>query len=393
MLISAAATPVFAAPHLGRVKTKYYMIHSDLDDELIADLGLRMDAMYAEYSRRMSDFDLRADQKPLDVYLFNTKKDYLDFTGPLYVNTGGVFIAGKNQLAAYLEGQRDTLRRTLQHEAFHQFAYKAIGMNMPIWLNEGMAQLFEEAIWTGDGFLMNQVPPRRIRQLQSDVRNDKLLPLRKLMTLSPEKWAANLSADSALGSTQYNQAWAMIHYMAYGENGRNGAKLVSLLKALGKGQDADEAFHDHFGNLDLFKAAFENHALALEPTAEAALIDRHEVLADLMGQLHDRGKEFATVAEFRKMVEVMRYRLRYTRGQVTWTAEPASYFRDSAGVAFGSDQLFFQPRKGAPLPDLVFHHPNSKIGLRARFFKEGEKMQHEVLVEGSRGQATANLDR
>jgi hypothetical protein len=93
------------------------------------------------------------------------------------------------------------------------------------------------------------------------------------------------------------------------------------------------------------------------------------------------------------MVEIMRYRLRYTRGQVTWTAEPASYFRDSAGVAFGSDQLFLQPRKGAPLPDLVFHHPYSKIGLRARFYKEGEKMQHEVLVEGPRGQATANLDR
>jgi len=32
-----------------------------------------------------------------------------------------------DQLVAYLEGQRDTLRRTLQHEAFHQFAYKATG--------------------------------------------------------------------------------------------------------------------------------------------------------------------------------------------------------------------------------------------------------------------------
>jgi hypothetical protein len=394
LLTLALTLPSFAAPpHLSRVKTKYYMIHSDLDDALIADLGTRMDAMYAEYSRRMSDFDLRADQKPLDVYLFNSKKDYTDFTGARYQNTGGVFIAGKNQLAAYLEGQRDTLRRTLQHEAFHQFAYKAIGPNMPIWLNEGMAQLFEEAIWTGDGFLMNQVPPRRIRQLQTDVRNNRLLPLKRLITLSPDRWAANLADDAALGSTQYNQSWAMVHYMAYGNGGRNGAKLVSLLTALGKGQDADEAFRENFGNLESFKSAFENHALALEPTAEAELIDHHEVLADLLGQLHDRGKQFNTVGEFRKMVEVMRYRLRYTRGQVTWTAEPAGFFRDDAGVAFGADQLYFQWRKAAPLPDLVFHHPTSRIGLRARFFKEGNKIEHEVLVETPHGPATANLDR
>lgn len=390
----ASSTAMAARPELGRVKTKYYLIHSDLDDALIADLGTRMDAMYAEYSRRMSDFDLRADQKPLDVYLFNYKKDYTDFTGAKYLNTGGVFIAGKNQLAAYLEGQRDTLRRTLQHEAFHQFAYKAIGTNLPIWLNEGMAQLFEEAIWTGEGFLMNQVPPRRIRQLQNDVRNNKLLPMKMLITLSPEKWAAHLSADAALGSTQYNQTWAMVHYMAYGDGGRNGAKLVSLLKALGKGQDADDAFRESFGqNLESFRAGFENHALALEPTAEAGLIDRHEVLADLLGQLNDRGKKFNTVLEYRKMVEVMRYRLRYTRGQVTWTAEPASYFRDAAGVAFGADQLYFDFRASAPLPDLVFHHPSSRIGLRARFYKDGEKIGHEVLVEGARGTSTANLDR
>ncbi|MDB5319690.1 MAG: hypothetical protein JWN40_1321, partial [Phycisphaerales bacterium] len=111
------------------VQSKYYLLHSDLDDALLYDLGTRMDAMYAEYSRRLADFDLREDRKPLDAYLFNKKSDYTTFTDSRYLHTGGVFMAAKNQLAAYLDGQRDTLRRTLQHEAFHQFAYKAIGAN------------------------------------------------------------------------------------------------------------------------------------------------------------------------------------------------------------------------------------------------------------------------
>src|SRR5258706_3612538 len=395
VMVTLGASGAFAAtPELRAVQSKYYLLHSDLDDDLLYDLGTRMDAMYAEYSRRLSDFDLKESQKPLDAFLSAKKNDYTVFTTSRYLHTGGIFIAGKNQLASYLEGQRDTLRRTLQHEAFHQFAYKAIGANIPIWLNEGMAQLFEEAIWTGDAFLMNQVPPRRIRQLQSDIENNNLLSLKILINMSPEKWSDNLAGDPAVGSTQYNQAWAIVHYMAYGDGGKNGARLVTLLKALSKGQEPETAFRDSFGgNLHPFRARFENYALALQPTAEAALIDRHDVLADLCGQLSTQGKNFPTVLEFRKAVEVMKYRLRYTRGEVSWTAEPATYFRDSAGVAFTADQLYFEPRKSAPLPDLVFNHPASRIALRGRFFKNGEKIEHEVLVEPAHASATANVER
>src|SRR4051812_43678395 len=50
-------------PEMRIVQSKYYLLHSDLDDALLYDLGTRMDAMYAEYSRRMADFDLRQDRK------------------------------------------------------------------------------------------------------------------------------------------------------------------------------------------------------------------------------------------------------------------------------------------------------------------------------------------
>src|SRR5438445_13749200 len=79
-VVLGGATRAQGAPELRQVQSTYYLIHSDLDNELIYDLGMRMDAMYAEYSRRMSDFDLREDRKPLDVYLFGGKGDYLRFT-------------------------------------------------------------------------------------------------------------------------------------------------------------------------------------------------------------------------------------------------------------------------------------------------------------------------
>ena len=60
-------------------------------------------------------------------------------------NTGGVFMSGRNLLASFLgDLGRDSLRRTLQHEAFHQFAHTVISPDTPVWLNEGLAQVFEE---------------------------------------------------------------------------------------------------------------------------------------------------------------------------------------------------------------------------------------------------------
>src|SRR3712207_6778514 len=61
LLALLALSTAAAQPNLSTVKTKHYLIHSDLDDALVYDLGRRMDAMYDEYSRRLSDFDLRAD--------------------------------------------------------------------------------------------------------------------------------------------------------------------------------------------------------------------------------------------------------------------------------------------------------------------------------------------
>ena len=202
-------------PKLRPVATRHYVIHTDIEEELSRDLAARMDAMYGEYGRRFAGFKAEKEIPRLEVFLFAKQDDYLKFTGEKLKNTGGVYMPHRNLLAAFLEGQgRDGLRRTLQHEAFHQFAYNAISPNLPVWLNEGLAQLFEEGIWTGNGFWIGQVPPRRIRQLRRDFKNQRIIDFQTFLRLTPEQWAANLTGDHDLGATQYNQCWAMVYFLA-----------------------------------------------------------------------------------------------------------------------------------------------------------------------------------
>lgn len=383
-------------PTLRIVRTDHYRIHTDLDVDLANDLAKRMDAMYGEYQRRLADFAVNNERPPLEVYLFAEQEDYLRFTGEKLKNTGGVYMPGRNLLAAFLEGQgRDGLRRTIQHEAFHQFAFNAISQDVPVWLNEGLAQLFEEGIWTGEKFWLGQAPPRRIRQLQADLKAGRIVDFETFLRMSPEQWGNNLNGDHDAGATQYNQSWAMTYFLvnATGKDGqpKYRARLINMLRLLNQGEHGDAAFRQAFSdNLKGFQARFLEFANALEPTDEATLMERASVLGDLLGELTKRNKRFKSVDEFKRAAVAGRYRMHYTKGELTWQSDPdwKVYFADAAGKALTPAQHYFEPRAGAVLPDLV-SASSPRFRLRTRFFKSGDKFEHEVLVEPPAGKSRA----
>lgn len=379
----------FACAQLRVLETRHYRIHTDLDAALAEELAARMDAMHGEYSRRLADFRAANARKRFEVYLFARRADYLNFVGEEFTNSGGLFMPRRNLLVAFLQEQgRDGLRRTLQHEAFHQFAFVAIHPNLPVWLNEGIAQLFEEGIWDGQRFWMGQVPPRRLRQLRADFQAKRLTDFRTFMNLPHEQWADQLAGSADAGATQYNQAWAMIHFLAFDE--RHGQpvyrqRLVKLLKLLHEGNSAEEAFAQAFSdNIDGFEDRFVEYARRLQATPQATLIEHQDILSDMLTELSRHGKTFVNVDAFRKEIIEGQYRIQYTKGQIQWRTEddPAAYFRDADGQWLGARHLYFQRRPGAPLPDIV-RRLDDGTQFRACFYQDGARIEHEVVVESA----------
>ena len=392
LVLVVVFAPSLRAADLRELDTRHYHIHTDLDPALSRDLGERMDEMYDEYAQRLSVFNSAAPLPRLQVYLFRKQRDYTEFTHGHLHNSGGAFLPAQNLLAAFLEGQgRDTLRRTLQHEAFHQFACNTISPELPIWLNEGLAQLFEEGLWNGDGFLLGEVPPRRLRQLQADLQAGRLVEFRKLLSMSPFTWARRLARDAANGATQYNQSWAMVHFlvMAKDESGgfRFRGRLVEMLRLLHARQPAEQAFAEAFGsNIHGFEDRFLEYASALKATPEATLIENQGVLADLLVDFARDGRRFDDPQDFRAYVTRGGYRLHYSRGSLQWDtdANMNRYFADLTGKLFGADDLFFWPHNGAPLADLVCRC-NDRLLLRTRFYDtESGRVEHELLIEPTR---------
>ena len=399
LVLAFTRTAAATGPDLRAIQTPHYRIHTDLPPELADDLARRMEAMHGQYAQRLSDFKPPQDVPRLEVYLFRTQADYLDFAGRQFANTGGVFMSGRNLLAAFLEGQgRDALRRTLQHEAFHQFAHAYISPDLPVWLNEGLAQLFEEGIWTGSEFWMGQVPPRRVRQLQADLKAGRLIEFGTMTTMGLDQWQANLAADHEVGATQYNQSWAMVHFLVNAKDaegrGKYRARFLQMLMLLHEGATPKKAFDEAFaGNVKGFQARFLEYARGLRATPEATLIENQGILADLLTELTGKGRTFGTMLDFKRAVVRGRYRLHYTRGQLKWhtAANPAVYFADLKGRAYEAGELYLDARGAAPLPDIVCRYTD-QVQLRTRFHRDTGKLEHEVVVEPVGGVTRAGAE-
>ena len=391
LMLCLALAPA-ARGELREINTRHYRLHTDLDDDFAQNLGQLLDNMYDEYAQRLAVIAGGAEIPRLEVYLFRTQKEYLKFSHGRLKNTGGVFVPDQNLLAAYLEIQgRDGIRRTLQHEAFHQFAFNAISTDLPIWLNEGLAQFFEEGLWNGDGFLLGEVPPRRIRKLQYDLKYDRMIPFATLLSMTGKEWSQRLWASRADGATQYSQSWAMVHFLAMAKDADGDylyrPRLLKMLRLLHEGKGSEEAFRLAFGsNIRGFEQRFLEYAGALRSTPEATLIEHQDVLADLLADFNRNGKRFDDAESFRKFVVTGRFHLHYTHDDLEWDTDKNmnTYFSDLKGNLFRPDELFFSLRSGSPIPDIVCRC-GDQLQLRTRFYDgDSSLVDHELTIESVR---------
>jgi len=397
--LAALALPAPARAGERTLNRPHYLIHTDLDPQLADDLANRLEAMYGEYSQRLATLGKAPNVPRMEVYLFRNQSDYLRFTDGKIRNSGGLFLPGRNLLAAFLNGQgRQQMRRTLQHEAFHQFAYNAISPDLPIWLNEGLAQFFEEGLWNGAGFSVGEVPPRRVRQLQADIRANRMVPFGTLLSMTDVEWAKRLSSSREQGSVQYNQSWAMVHFLAMAHSPRDEKqflyrnRLIDFLRLLHIGKPADEAFQTAFGNnIPAFEQRFSEYAATLTATPEATMIENQNVLADLLVDFNRQGRQFDDVESFRRFVVQGHFKLHYQLGELEWNTNPDInvYFADSDGQRFLSTDLYFASRTAAALPDLVCRF-TPQLKLRTRFFQTANgAVDHDLQIEVT--QATASI--
>lgn len=407
VLVLVLPTPAVTgeAANASRVlQTENYRIHSELPADLTRELADELEKCHADYSRRLGSFAIEStngvrgkvnrsaitmadSDGRYAVHLFSTQAGYETFTGGAVVNSAGAFHPGKRSLCAFLEGQgRGEIKQTLRHEAFHQFAYEHLGAGVPVWVNEGLAQVFEYGVRVGDELLMGQVPTGPLHEVQAAIKGGKLIDFHELLSLDDRGWSRRM-ADRSYGGLMYAQSWAMVHFLVYAADA-DGVPIYrglfnAFLADIAAGETARTAFPKHFGtNLDGFRARFEQYVQALQPTGVAEMLDRQDVLARMLILLHGRGMSFDQMEQFREYVRRYGIVLHRTRNGVTWSteADPGVYFVDTRGVWLDDRRLRFVIDPAGELPSLV-RRPGDGLVYRTQFYRQDGALQHETLCE------------
>ena len=274
----------------------------------------------------------------------------------------------------------------LQHEAFHQFAYFAIDKELSDWVNEGLAQMFQEGIWTGKEFWMGEIPPQRVRELRADMGENRLVELRRFAGLPHEEWVKSLGSKDQHDRTYYNEAWALMEFFNSGGHREYAEGIKTYLKKLHDGEEQEKAFGAAFPRAETMQAEFSSWLVNVRPTPGATAVERLRVLGDFLLGAKAKGWKFKfkDMAEFKQAVVSQHLQLTTGIGRFLWKTSdhPEEYFQDVNGRDYEARALYFDPEGKGLGRDIVCRVGGGTV-LRAHFYTALGDMGVEVVVDAA----------
>lgn len=279
------------ASKMKRVEGNYHVIHSDLPAPDLREAKLRMTVMAELYNSRTKGFAGKITRK-LPFYLYNNATDYYRAGG--IPGSAGVF-NGEKLMAIADDALGDEVWHTIQHEGFHQFVHAVIGGDIPIWVNEGLAEYFGEAIWTGDSYVPGVVPEHRRQRIAHWIKPGNVMTVKGMMTLEHSDWNAQLHVAN------YDQAWSMVHFLAHAKGGKYTGAFDGFLRSVSNGKTWETAWIENFGQgVKEFEKQWRDYWSKMEANSTRDVYAKASVatLTSFLGRAMSQKQTFESFDEF-----------------------------------------------------------------------------------------------
>ncbi|HEX3253202.1 MAG TPA: tetratricopeptide repeat protein [Pyrinomonadaceae bacterium] len=224
------------------VRTNNLFVIGNADAEKLRQVAAWLEFFHTSFARLVSRNVLNS-SVPTTVIIFRDDASFLPFK-PLYqgrpANIAGFFQPGEdvNYIAISLDpGERDPYST-----AFHEYVHLHLRDNVPntpVWLNEGLAELYGSLQFSGNEALLGAPIYPYIHLL----RDHELLPLETLFSIGTSSPHYNEQDKSGIF---YGQSWALVHYLMLGERGRQ-EQFKRFLQQVSRGENSAKAIEDSFG--------------------------------------------------------------------------------------------------------------------------------------------------
>lgn len=224
------------------VRTNNLFVIGNADAEKLRQVAAWLEFFHSAFARLVSrnvlDYSV-----PTTVIIFRDDASFTPFK-PLYqgrpANLAGFFQPGDD--VNYIALSLDPDNRDPFSTAFHEYVHLHLRDNVPnapLWLNEGLAELYGSLQFSGNDALLGAPLSHYIHLL----RQNELLPLSTLLSIGTNSPHYNEQEKSGIF---YGQSWALVHYLMLGQNGRQ-EQFRRFMQLVSRGDNTERAIEDAFG--------------------------------------------------------------------------------------------------------------------------------------------------
>ncbi len=221
------------------IHTDHYLIHTTIEDaDFLNSLADVIEGALEHYRRLTPQVQLSA--RPMECYIFSNRREWAQFTKDstgadaaiyLQINRGGYTVS--DWFVAYNIGDAGTYA-VASHEGWHQYVARHFRSRLPPFLEEGIATMFENIVWTTRRPKWNlAVNPNRAEKLRAAIQGGNLWPLDQLCTMHAGD-VVSLSSERI--ETFYAQNWAFAQFLWNADNARYRPAFQRMLHELASGQ-------------------------------------------------------------------------------------------------------------------------------------------------------------
>ena len=156
----------------------------------------------------------------------------------------------------------------LYHEAFHayleNYVYPHQGHDVPLWLNEGLAMVFEGGLLESETLRIDAPNRAALERLKAELRDGQPLPLRELLSAGRSAFLLAHGDSSSTSDRHYAYSWGLAYYLTFERQLLGSPALGRYVKQTAENASPVERFED-LADMPLarFEKAWREYILTL----------------------------------------------------------------------------------------------------------------------------------
>jgi tetratricopeptide (TPR) repeat protein len=196
---------------------------------------------------------------PIEVYAAKNNKTFQAVEPAAYLSKGSLSLAGyfmptqdKNFILLRLDAEHENHPfATVYHEYTH-LQFRSAGEWMPIWLNEGLAEFFQNTDIRDKEVLLGEPSGDDLLRL----REERIIPLPVLFKVDA---SSPYYHEENKGSVFYSESWALTHFLMVSDRENKTNKVTDYMRLMSQHEDSVAAAEKAFGDLKQLQKALESY--------------------------------------------------------------------------------------------------------------------------------------